>query len=138
MSATRHTRPATVPARLYHYTCADSLAGITTTRTLIPNRHCVVGTPLVWLTDLAHPNRNALGLTASYYLDCDRTQIRCDIDPTGTRHITPWWRWARDRRVPQLLRDLLEEDAMPMHWWVSPVPVPVTAVHDLRRIGTRR
>lgn len=76
--------------------------------------------PLVWLTDLDAPARDALGLT-SHLIDCDRTQHRYRVtDLTSVQH------WLQVRRSHPL-RDELEHarGARPMHWYVSLLPVSV-------------
>lgn len=112
---------------LYHYTCGDSLARIREDWTLQPCMHPLVGSRLVWLTDLAVPNRNALGLT-SITLDCDRTEHRLTVKPG--QQITEWWRWCRANGITRADRDLLEmwPDAQPLRWFVSMEPVRVEPV----------
>lgn len=115
------TAPA--PPLLWHFTCAHSVAGIERTGTLRPHRHPMIGQPLVWLTDLAQPFRDALGLT-SHTLRCDRTEYRflaTDISETV------WWpSYSRARGLARQVCTALEAapGAMPRHWWVSTVLVP--------------
>lgn len=76
--------------------------------------------PLVWLTDLDVPDRHALGLT-SVMLSCDRTTYRCRVElQAGVEH---WPTYARRHGIPQPLRDVLEADSLPMHWYVADVPL---------------
>ena len=124
---------------LYHYTCDHSRQKIGDAGTLQP-LHVIAGrdtpTPpkswpmwrypvldLIWLTDLDTPAADALGLT-SRILSCDRTAHRYRATDTSTV-----MRWVHARRdYPPQLRHELETElgAMPMHWWVSEKPVPVT------------
>lgn len=125
---------------LYHYTCDHAHLLLGRSGILLPG--CLLNGPnpkhlhreipfhaaLVWATDLARPNRDALGLT-SYLLDCDRTTHRYRIirgDETG---MVPW----ADVRRSMIARGMgdtvyfLEEahDTRPRHWWVSSSPVSV-------------
>lgn len=108
---------------LYHYTCAHGRAWIDDL--LVPASHQsgrAIGTPgeYVWLTDLARPQRDALGLT-SHILDCDRTEYRYRV--TNMADVLPWtavrraWRWAHELESAP--------GARPRHWWVSAGPVAV-------------
>jgi hypothetical protein len=73
------------------------------------------GVALVWLTDLAVPDRAALGLE-SVTLTCDRTACRYVVKDTST--CVPWLQWAA--RLPLRLRSLLEtEGRKPAHWYIS-------------------
>jgi hypothetical protein len=123
------------PDQLFHYTCRDRLDGITADRRLIPNPHPLLGEALVWLTDLDVPDRQALGLTSAHLLTCDRTAVRVIVqtDPSTLR----WSMWARRARVPSLARALLEGGgALPKHWWVSAVPMPVRGVRVRDEMAT--
>lgn len=107
----------------YHYTCRDhGLPGIRETGELRPNQVAVF--PLVWVTDLTVPTRDALGLT-SWSLTCDRSEVQVQVPHHPA--IEPWWRW---RRAHPELRDwaaLLEaaHGARPAHWFVSATPLPI-------------
>lgn len=107
---------------LYHYTCHHSVAGIRWAGQLIPNAHPWLPEPLVWLTDLDQPWREALGLT-SHTLGCDRTEHRFRAATTVTA--IPWTTYRRS--VPIRAAHALEREpgVMPAHWWVSLVPVPI-------------
>ena len=50
--------------RLFHYCCACSVAQIGRKGVLKPQWHPLLSEPLVWLTDMAIPQRLALGLTS--------------------------------------------------------------------------
>lgn len=117
---------------LYHYTCGHRHALIED-RLLslvdqIGDKHGAITTlrpwtsSVVWLTDLAHPNRDALGLT-SFYLSCDRTEYRYRV--TDETHLVRWVDYRRE--VPPEICEVLEgaPGARPMHWWISNQPVPV-------------
>jgi hypothetical protein len=96
---------------LYHYTCDDGRRGIGDEGLLRPHSHNVV-----WLTDLDAPIREALGLT-SYHLKCDRTKHRYRATDTST--CVRWVDYEHRSRSIEI------EGTRPMHWWVSPEPVPV-------------
>lgn len=103
--------------RLWHYTCEHSRSRIGEEGWLQP-----FASGLVWLTDLDVPVREALGLT-SMLLTCDRTTYRYRVlDPSIG---VPWTKVRRD--FPAEHRDELESapGAMPMHWFVSALPVHV-------------
>jgi hypothetical protein len=114
-------------ARLYHYTCDHSLAGIRRIRHLMPHVQPLLGDiQLIWLTDMAVPDRLALGLT-SVSLNCDRTKHRITV-PADSHMVKPWIRFAR--KLPMEQRHALElaSGARPMHWWVARNPVPVVEI----------
>lgn len=129
---------------LYHYTCQHGRDTLGDTAVLLPPReiHNAHGGPqrlhgvyaeldgLVWMTDLDCPVREGLGLTSNF-VTCDRSEFRYRVvDPA------PVTRWVAVRRgLNRTLVQLLEgaPGAMPMHWWVSRVPVPV--VFDPIRAG---
>jgi len=107
---------------LYHYTCSDhGLPNIAATGVLEPRG---VLARLVWLTDLATPNRDALGLT-SHLLDCDRTEIQLRVP--WHRSIRPWWVWRRAHPEHRAWTTELElaPGARPAHWFVSASPLPL-------------
>jgi hypothetical protein len=117
---------------LWHYTCSHGHHGLGyETATLLPAASLALAHQreqlpesghLVWLTDLDRPLREPLGLT-SYLLRCDRTAYRYRVtDPTSCE---PWHVVAR--KMPKHVRMELEQalGAMPAHWWVSFLPVPV-------------
>lgn len=114
---------------LWHYTCSHGHTALGEQGLLVPNARGPVG--VVWLTDLDHPIRDALGLT-SRVLSCDRTTHRYRIDDPPPE--AAWWPTVR-RTWPARVVHALETapGAMPAHWWVS--PVPVHAVHDPIRQG---
>lgn len=102
--------------RLYHYTCSHGAEGIRKDLCLKGNPHPLMPEsygPLIWLTDLDSPDRQALGLT-SRLLRCDRTTHRVTVDTELALH---WPEFART--LSRRLRDLLEQDAKPIHWYVG-------------------
>lgn len=121
---------------LFHFTCDHGHLGIGARGTLLPAHslsdrvdwpeHLWQGR-LVWATDLAVPQREALGLT-SHLLKCDRTAHRYRLDHPGL--LTPWHEYRRLLLGNGLDRALVEEledyGARPMHWWVSALPQDVT------------
>jgi hypothetical protein len=122
---------------LYHYTCSHSAEALGTEPggpvvLLLAARELVelpgsVPWPgwFVWLTDMATPHANALGLTRET-IQCDRTRYRYRV--VNAPELT---RWVAIRRLfpPEALEWLeAAPGARPMHWWVS--PGPVAAVYD--------
>ena len=86
---------------------------------------------VVWLTDLAEPDRDALGLTSTM-LSCDRTEYRVTVAPEAVGAAVWWPVWSR--RVEREIREAYEDAApglRPVHWWVSEVPVPVASVEPV-------
>lgn len=118
---------------LFHYTCDHGHTKIGAQGVLVPGidlmHPSVKGTDLldmarfVWLTDLARPIKDALGLTSNH-LTCDRTAHRYRVTAHGIAI-----RWVDLRRdFAPAVREMLESApyARPMHWWVAAEPVPVT------------
>lgn len=102
---------------LYHYTCGDHGGPLIAEAGEV--RPGSWG--LAWFTDLAVPDRAALGLQGPL-ARCDRTRYR--FRATEEEHLVPW---VAVRRNHPKVAALLE--ATPgvrlMHWWVSTRPVPV-------------
>lgn len=125
---TRQTTPV-VPATLYHYTCREhGEPGITHDQKLLPHKQPLLGRHLVWLTDLDTPHPWALGLT-NYLLCCDRTQVRVTVHPWVCKDICgvhAWWHYRRT--IHPVLREAVEQTGMPMHWWVTELPVPIDTI----------
>jgi hypothetical protein len=115
---------------LYHYTCDHSAEQIGPDGCLLPLRSRPEGqglspfhTSFVWMTDLDHPVRDALGLT-SHILTCDRTRFRYRVI-AGQYGVGPWMR-ARRSCTAEIVEELESAPgAMPAHWWVSSYPVAV-------------
>lgn len=131
-------KPA-VPTTLYHYTCREhGEPGIAKDQRLLPRKQFLLGRHLVWLTDMDTPHAWALGLT-NYLLCCDRTQVRVTVHPLDTKDmcgIHPWWYYRKT--IPPVLREALEQTGMPMHWWVTELPVPVVDITPTARLWTRK
>jgi hypothetical protein len=114
--------------RLYHYTCEHSMRGIRQAGTIRPNPHPLLPAvpPLIWLTDLAAPHKEALGL-AGRYIRCDRTAHPLPAGTADTDGVLHWPDAARRWRIPRPVRDLLEAGGtLPMHWYVTTEPIDVT------------
>lgn len=124
-----------VPNTLFHYTCREhGEPGIRRDEKLLPYRQFLLGRTLVWLTDMETPHAWGLGLT-NHLLCCDRTQVRVTVEPLVHKDrcgIHPWWYYRR--AIQPALRDALEQNGMPMHWWVSELPVPITAITPAARV----
>lgn len=114
---------------LWHYTCDHGRRAIGERGSLIPAAaRPGVGnlSPwtalLVWMTDLDVPVRDGLGLT-SHTLTCDRTVYRYRV--TDPADCLPWM--VVRHSLSPAYRDGVERapGALPRHWWVSPLPVPV-------------
>ena len=110
---------------LYHFTCAHRAPLIGGRGVLKPNPQPMLGgVALVWLTDLAVPDRDGLGLTSSL-VRCDRTEFRYRaLSHIGVQAwmISSW----RARLHSDLLADF-ELFGQPLRWFVSAQPVPVEA-----------
>lgn len=117
-----------VGVRLYHYTCDHGRQGIGDTGVLVSaatqagRDDLLFPALVVWLTDMATPDRNALGLTSNI-LSCDRTRYRYRVTDATTA--IPWTQYAR--LVPRWVREELEgaPGTRPVHWWISLTSVPV-------------
>lgn len=135
MSSDTPQAVASADMSLYHYTCLHSSPGILGSGLLIPNAHPLCPpakgeAPLgfVWLTDLAAPDRYALGLTSNV-LACDRTHHRFEAAAANRAH-----RWSQVREtLPRPFVDTLESapGVQPSRWWVSLAPVAVVEYVDL-------
>lgn len=119
------SHPSTSEPILLHYTCVDAAPKIDADLLLRPWRQPALGDlPLVWLTDLDPPDRDALGLTSRHLITCDRMAHRFVVADAGT--CQPWHRFART--LPASMRWQVETAApglRPIHWWVSLRPVSV-------------
>jgi hypothetical protein len=123
------------PKTYYHFTCDHGAHGIQRTGVLLPHRHPLLSKKLVWLTDLAVPDRWGLGLTSNW-ITCDRTLNRVSVQSTAT--IVPWRGWALLYEIPGALLDVLEENTRPDHWWVSETPLRVGDVSQTARRRAQR
>lgn len=120
--------------KLYHYTCLHSEPDIRREGRLIPwSQPMLDGLHLIWLTDMAWPDREGLGLT-SLTLQCDRAQWRVTVDAQPQR----WVDFART--LPTKLRPArraleFAPGALPMHWWVSEVGLPALAIERVAELA---
>jgi len=106
--------------KLYHYTCDDGRRKIGEEGWLAPGWD-----GWLWLTDLAQPDAQGLGLT-KVILTCDRTAHRYQIDADGLRYTHPWWE-ARRLVNPNRVKTLESAPGVkPFHWWVSMVALHAT------------
>ena len=117
----------------YHYSCRHGAVGIRGTGWVRPNAHPMLCHELVWLTDLAQPARNALGLT-SHTISCDRTAYRVTVQTDQA----VWWPiWAR-RLDPAVRRGFdMAYGAMPAHWWVTTHQLRPVKVEKLSELVVR-
>jgi hypothetical protein len=102
--------------RFYHYTCDHGRKALGARGMLRPQPQPVLGgVRLVWLTDIAKPDREGLGLT-SHLLDCDRLAYRYVVDAEPES----WREWAWRNAVPWVARMRLEDapNAAPSTWYV--------------------
>lgn len=77
---------------------------------------------VVWLTDLARPDRQALGLT-SFTLPCDRTEVRFTVsDATG---VVPWRDFAETHGAASDWLSVMEAGRSPEHWFVATNCLPI-------------
>ncbi|WP_394360699.1 hypothetical protein [Amycolatopsis sp. SB7-3] len=116
------------PKTYYHFTCDHGAHGIARTGLLLPHKHPLLSKKLVWLTDLAVPDRWGLGLTSNW-ITCDRTLNRASVQSTAT--IVPWRGWALLYEVPDVLIEVMEESARPDRWWVSETPLRVSDLSSM-------
>jgi len=77
---------------------------------------------VAWFTDLEAADVRALGLT-SRLITCDRTAHRYTV--TNSDPCVPWV-VVRRMYPRELVDDIESNGAMPMHWFVSSVPVKAT------------
>lgn len=104
---------------LYHFTCEHGREGIARTGTLIPRTHPFMQHlgPLLWLTDLAEPTPESVGLTSTT-LSCDRLAHRFIVQSHAAV------RWTEIRRmVPRDVVESLEAFSKPAHWWIVRRPL---------------
>jgi len=109
----------------FHFCCDHSAALIRAEGIVKPmvGHPYLGGARLVWLTDLAEPGRDELGLT-SETLSCDRTKWRVTV-----RGEAVWWpTWAHRHKIGLSVRGLLESYGQPRRWWVSEQPLSVLGI----------
>jgi len=114
--------------KLYHFTCRHAAERIEVARWLTPHTQVQLdGRELVWLTDLEEPNRLDLGLTSNT-LNCDRMEYRV----TAACEARRWPEYLREQpRDVRLEGRRLTGIGLPMHWYVSDLPVPVLTLERL-------
>jgi hypothetical protein len=90
----------------------------------------------VWLTDLAWPDVERLGLT-SHVLDCERGEERFTVHPEDQDGVMPWREWADAHKLDRSARSALElghRDGA-AHWFVSSSPVwAYRTTNELREV----
>ena len=120
---------------LYHFTCVDhGHPAIQASGVLRPNLHRLLPElgPIVWLTDLAEPTRDAVGLT-SVHLSCDRLAVRYELRQGAVADLQ-WWPFVRERCAPNVVADL-QRFGLSSHWWITGKPVPLeTALIGWRKM----
>lgn len=119
--------------RLHHFTCSDAAPLIRQGGHLRPFMQPQIdGRKLVWLTDLDVPTRTQLGLT-SHSLRCDRMEYRVTVEVDADRWVTYTRTAFGSARTRRRALDLgRTAGALPMHWWVTDVEVPVLVVERAR------
>lgn len=109
-------------ATLWHYTCHHRAKLIGRRGVLRPHLHPLLDDiPVVWLTDLAVPDVDGLGLTSTT-LRCDRTEVRYRVIEG---HAIPWREWRMTLRVDPVTISELTFGRRSRHWFVSTGPVAV-------------
>lgn len=110
-------------SELYHFCCSHSATEIDKTGVLRPiiawrkfdevltlHGHARTGLhrapAVLWLTDLAEPDRDGLGLT-SVYIACDRTEFRYSVD---ARDAMPWFKFVDRWHPARDWLDVLQQD----------------------------
>jgi hypothetical protein len=131
---------------LYHYSCSHVAAAIARSGVLKPGtawRHydarlLTHGEPMsglwrapavIWLTDLATPDPEALGLT-SRTLDCDRTEYRYTVQRADD--MMPWLQFAEWHRANSAWLRVLHDGRQPDRWFVAVLPTPYIERVNLR------
>ena len=101
---------------LYHYTCEHWAMMIGPAGVLRPWYQPFLGIGLVWLTDMAEPDREALGLTSSMLM-CDRTEHRYRV--TSAADIEPWLLFPSHAADDEFLALFESPPRQPARWFVS-------------------
>ena len=116
---------------LYHYTCDHSHSligeqGFLRSAAELSGRDDLPGIARwIWLTDLAVPDRNALGLT-SHSLSCDRMVHRYRVVWDYQAEAALPWMKVRMIADPAEREDLESaHGARPRHWFVTRWPIEV-------------
>lgn len=113
---------------LYHYTCDHGFNAIGRTGVIVPARLLTsndladwLPAQFAWMTDMAYPDREALGLT-SQVLKCDRTAHRYRV--TDEENVVSW---VTARKAFRHAASVIENvpGVRVRHWYVSLEAVPV-------------
>ncbi|MEN8233757.1 MAG: hypothetical protein ABFR89_02400 [Actinomycetota bacterium] len=80
--------------------------------------------PLIWVTDLADPQREAVGLT-SHRIPYDRMATRFTLEPWSEGLVKRWLGSALQQSTPAHVLEMLHEGAAPEHWFIVDRPVAV-------------
>lgn len=119
----------TTKTPLYHYTCEHGHADIEKAGGILKSSALLVDNPradpLLWLTDIDWPFRDALGLTMDM-ISCDRTKFRYRID--NTEHIHPWLEFRKEMRPEYVWPLELAPGVTPGNWFVT--TLPTFAIYD--------
>lgn len=121
--------------RYFHYTCRHCVRALRKMSNPVLMPFPIIWLPpqeVVWLTDLPTPDAVGLGLT-SVFSPCDRTEFRLDVAPVS---VVPWAEAAAMWQCPAGLREGIEEDRMPDHWFVSCEFVPVLSIRRTDSVAT--
>lgn len=113
------------PDILYHFTCTDhGVTGIANTGIIRPWSHPLLAElgPIIWMTDLPAPSREAVGLSSGF-LACDRLEWCFEITTAAVRPLL-WWPEIRHFCNVSTVTDL-EAGARPSHWWLTTVPIDI-------------
>lgn len=110
---------------VWHYTCRHRAALIGRRGLLVPaSQPLFQNLPLIWLTDLAVPDVEALGLTSTT-LACDRTECRYRV--ADVVNVRPWLEFAEQMQLDRRTVSTLTLGRQPRHWFVSTTAVRVRA-----------
>jgi hypothetical protein len=114
----------------FHYTCRHGAVGIRGTGWVRPSAHPLLCHELLWLTDMAQPQRAALGLSA-HTPNCDRTSHRVTV----TTSTAVWWPiWARRLDLDTRRKIDAVYGALPASWWVNPGQLRALKVEKLSEL----
>lgn len=115
---------AEIAPELWHFTCEHGYAGLRDRGLLRPNRHPLLPHlgPVIWMTMDPEPKRDAVGLSASVLLTCDRMAYRYSVRPAPS---CVSWMEVRDEADPRVLATL-ESFGAPETWWISRLPLYAT------------
>lgn len=106
---------------LYHYTTTYHLPSIfadgylkLTESNLRPDQ---ASQPVVWLTTMAEPDANGLGLSGSIK---DKTEVRIHVEKDGRDKAFEFWKkFSRKHKINKAWAKRLESCGTSNTWWVS-------------------